>query len=188
MEACTIRGVNTNCRTASHLCDPTRTRAETMRTQVHSVPRGGFHKAGEGPAFGGSLVTFCPVRKSPCGAYPGWQACIWKNRTTDYLSPSTEIVQFVSRETPKQHRKCGKHSRRQSSEAGLPAAGTPLLQGRPWQWKRVLSEESTRTVERQAIYVTPPGPGPKPGGRRCIPYRGVDSTRRGKAPPLVGLW
>ena len=31
----------------------------------HPVPRGGFHKAGEGPAFGGSLVTFCPPRKSP---------------------------------------------------------------------------------------------------------------------------
>ena len=32
---------------------------------LHPVPRGGFHKAGEGPAFGGSLVTFCPVRKLP---------------------------------------------------------------------------------------------------------------------------
>ena len=48
---------------------PPRTRAETRRTQVHPVPRGGFHKAGEGPAFGGSLVTFCPVRKLPCGAH-----------------------------------------------------------------------------------------------------------------------
>ena len=32
---------------------------------MRPVPRGGFHKAGEGPAFGGSLVTFCPVRKLP---------------------------------------------------------------------------------------------------------------------------
>ena len=36
-----------------HLCDPTRTRAEKRTTQGHPVPRGGFHKAGEGPAFGG---------------------------------------------------------------------------------------------------------------------------------------
>ena len=47
------REVNLNHRTASHLCDPTRLRAETRRTQGHPVPRGGFHKAGEGPAFGG---------------------------------------------------------------------------------------------------------------------------------------
>ena len=30
---------------------------------MHSVPQGGFHKAGEGPAFGGSLVTFCHTQK-----------------------------------------------------------------------------------------------------------------------------
>ena len=36
-----------------YLCDPTRLWAETRRTQGHPVPRGGFHKAGEGPAFGG---------------------------------------------------------------------------------------------------------------------------------------
>ena len=59
------REVNPNHRTANHLCDPTRLRAEKRRTQGHPVPRGGFHKAGEGPAFGGSLVTFCPVRKLP---------------------------------------------------------------------------------------------------------------------------
>src|SRR5699024_961539 len=94
------REVNPNHRTANHLCDPTRLRAETRRTQGHPVPRGGFHKAWEGPAFGGSLVTFCPVRKLPQRSVPGWQACIWKNRTTDYLSHPTEIVQFVSRETP----------------------------------------------------------------------------------------
>ena len=41
---------------------------------MHPVPRGGFHKAGEGPAFGGSLVTFCPPRKSPQRSVPGWGA------------------------------------------------------------------------------------------------------------------
>ena len=41
---------------------------------MHPVPRGGFHKAGEGPAFGGSLVTFCPVRKLPQRSVPGWGA------------------------------------------------------------------------------------------------------------------
>ena len=35
------------------------------------------------------------------------------------------------------------------------------------------------------ISVTPPGQGPKQGGRRGSQYRGVDSTRRGKAPPLA---
>ena len=68
------REVNPNHRTANHLCDPTRLRAETRRTQGHPVPRGGFHKAGEGPAFGGSLVTFCPVRKLPQRSVPGWGA------------------------------------------------------------------------------------------------------------------
>ena len=48
-----------------HLCDPTGPRAEIGGRIRLSVPRGGFHKAGEGPAFGGSLVTFCPFRKSP---------------------------------------------------------------------------------------------------------------------------
>ena len=70
IEACAIREVDANRRTESHLCDPSRTRAETRRTQVHPVPRGGFHKAGEGPAFGGSLVTFCPPRKSPQRSVP----------------------------------------------------------------------------------------------------------------------
>ena len=48
----------------SHLCDPTGTRAEERKTH-NAAPyrRGGFHKAGEGPAFGGSLVTFCPAQK-----------------------------------------------------------------------------------------------------------------------------
>ena len=38
-----------------------------------------------------------------------------------------------------------------------------------------------------AIHVTPPVQGPKRGARRDSQYRGVDSTRRGKAPPLAIL-
>ena len=49
-------------------------RGEKRSTQGLPVPRGGFHKAGEGPAFGGSLVTFCPIRKSPQRSVPGWGA------------------------------------------------------------------------------------------------------------------
>ena len=45
-----------------HLCDPIRPRAETRRTQAHPVPRGGFHKAGEGPAFGDSFPDFSSGR------------------------------------------------------------------------------------------------------------------------------
>ena len=45
-----------------HLCDPTGPRAETRRTQGHPVPRGGFHKAGEGPAFGDSFPSFSSWR------------------------------------------------------------------------------------------------------------------------------
>ena len=74
VEAGTNRGADITHRMQRHLCDPTRLRAEQRRLHTHPVPRGGFHKAGEGPAFGGSLVTFCPLRKSPCGANPGWQA------------------------------------------------------------------------------------------------------------------
>ena len=57
-----------------HLCDMNQSRAEKRSTQALPVPRGGFHKAGEGPAFGGSLVTFCPIRKSPQRSVPGWGA------------------------------------------------------------------------------------------------------------------
>ena len=49
----------------------------------------------------------------------------------------------------------------QRSGAWPPAAETPLCQGRPWQSKNAPSEKSMQPVERQAIYVTPPGPGPK---------------------------
>ena len=81
------REVNPNHRTANHLCDPTRLRAEKRRTQGHPVPRGGFHKAGEGPAFGGSLVTFCPVRKLPQRSVPGWGAgfCLRNRRRASLL-------------------------------------------------------------------------------------------------------
>ena len=56
------REVNTNHRTVSHLCDPTAPRAEKRKTQGHPVPRGGFHKAGEGPAFGDSFPDFSSGR------------------------------------------------------------------------------------------------------------------------------
>ena len=45
-----------------HLCDPTRSRAAKRRTQGHPVPQGGFHKAGEGPAFGDSFPDFSSGR------------------------------------------------------------------------------------------------------------------------------
>ena len=40
VEGCTSREVGATRRRTRHLCDPTRTRAETRRTQVHPVPRG----------------------------------------------------------------------------------------------------------------------------------------------------
>ena len=45
-----------------YLCDPTKPRAEKRRTQGLPVPRGGFHKAGEGPAFGDSFPNFSSGR------------------------------------------------------------------------------------------------------------------------------
>ena len=57
-----------------HLCDPTGPRAETRRTQGHPVPRGGFHKAGEGPAFGDSFPSFSSLRKGAQRSVPGWGA------------------------------------------------------------------------------------------------------------------
>ena len=47
---------------------------------MRPVPRGGFHKAGEGPAFGGSLVTFCPVRKLPQRSVPARLASLKQGR------------------------------------------------------------------------------------------------------------
>ena len=70
-----------------------------------------------------------------------------------------------------------------------PSLGTAAYQGKALRSRSTIRQRSRCCLScLQAIYVTHPGPGPKPGGRRCIPYRGVDSTRRGKAPPLVGLW
>ena len=57
-----------------YLCDPTRLRAETRRTQGHPVPRGGFHKAGEGPAFGDSFPDFSSGRNRAQRSVPGWGA------------------------------------------------------------------------------------------------------------------
>ena len=57
-----------------HLCDPIRPRAETRRTQAHPVPRGGFHKAGEGPAFGDSFPDFSSGRNRAQRSVPGWGA------------------------------------------------------------------------------------------------------------------
>ena len=37
-------------------------RAEKRRTQIHPVPQGGFHKAGEDPAFGDSFPDFSSGR------------------------------------------------------------------------------------------------------------------------------
>ena len=90
--------MNPNHRTANHLCDPTRLRAETRRTQGHPVPRGGFHKAGEGPAFGGSLVTFCPVRKLPQRSVPGWGAgfCLRNGRRAIYHNRTQKSRRSVS--------------------------------------------------------------------------------------------
>ena len=65
------REVNPNHRTASYLCDPTRLRAETRRTQGHPVPRGGFHKAGEDPAFGDSFPDFSSGRNRAQRSVPG---------------------------------------------------------------------------------------------------------------------
>ena len=37
---------------------------------MHSVPRGGFHKAGEGPAFGDSFPSFSSLRKGAQRSVP----------------------------------------------------------------------------------------------------------------------
>ena len=57
-----------------YLCDPTRLWAETRRTQGNPVPRGGFHKAGEGPAFGDSFPDFSSGRNRAQRSVPGWGA------------------------------------------------------------------------------------------------------------------
>ena len=74
-----------------HLCDLTGPRAEIGGRIRLSVPQGGFHKAGEGPAFGGSLVTFCPIRKSPQRSVPGRGAGLRQgNRRSTILQTSNK--------------------------------------------------------------------------------------------------
>ena len=66
---------------------------------MRPVPRGGFHKAGEGPAFGGSLVTFCPVRKLPQRSVPGWGAGFRRgNRRTASPAEHSRLGQVKSEE------------------------------------------------------------------------------------------
>ena len=86
IEGHTNRGVNTNHRMTSHLCDPTRLRAETRRTQGLPVPRGGFHKAGEGPAFGDSFPPFSSLRKGAQRSVPARLAS--RNKATQKNNPS----------------------------------------------------------------------------------------------------
>ena len=67
-------------------------------------------------------------------------------------------------------------------EPGCPSLGTADYQGKALGSRSTIRQRSRCCLScLQAIYVTHPGPGPKPGGCRCIQYRGVDSTRRGKA-------
>ncbi len=83
------REVNTNHRTTSHLCDPTGPRAEKRKTQGHPVPRGGFHKAGEGPAFGDSFPDFSSGRNRAQRSVPGGGAglCQENRRRTSPPQP-----------------------------------------------------------------------------------------------------
>ena len=77
--------------------------------------------------------------------------------------------------------------------SGVSAAGSQppisweqrLTRERPWQQKDTLAEKKIQAIERHVIYVTQPNQGPNREERRDTQYRGVDSTRRGKAPPLA---
>ncbi len=72
------RGAGTPHRTPSHLCDTTRTRAETRSMQAQEVPRGGFQRRGKTPAFGDSFPHFSSGRNGAQRSVPpGWQACSW---------------------------------------------------------------------------------------------------------------
>ena len=99
IEACTIRGVNTNCRTASHLCDPTQDQGRNQEDAGASSTAGWIPQGGGRPRLWWVFGDFLPSQKVTLRSTPGCKACIWKNRRTGYLSPSTEIIQFVSRET-----------------------------------------------------------------------------------------
>ena len=88
VEECTNRGVDTNHRTTSHLCDPTRPRTEKRKTHTHPVPRGGFHKAGEGPAFGDSFPDFSSGRNRAQRSVPGWGAGFRQGNRRSIIPPS----------------------------------------------------------------------------------------------------
>ena len=57
------------------------------RRTLHPVPRGGFHKAGEGPAFGDSFPDFSSGRNRAQRSVPGWGAgfCLRNWRRTSSL-------------------------------------------------------------------------------------------------------
>ena len=80
--------------------------------------------------------------------------------------------------------RCLSHRR----EPGHRQLGTAALPGKG-PGGRGANEQRSRQCPQDVctIYVTPPQPGPKPGDCRGSKYRGVDSTRRGKAPPLAIL-
>ena len=71
-------------------------------------------------------------------------------------------------------------------EPGFRPLGTAAHQGKALGSRSTTHQRSRHCPSYcHAIHVTPPGQGPQRGGRRDTPYRGVDSTRRGKAPPLA---
>ena len=151
-----------------HLCDTIMPRAEKRRTQGHPVPRGGFHKAGEGPAFGDSFPDFSSGRNRAQRSVPGWGAgfCLrnWrklpikKKVRPDFSDRTFLFYQGLScaddapspqpparRRTEPEHPAPGSAGRRPRSGARQSQAS-----GWPRDWWR--------------------------------------SPGRGKAPPLVGLW
>ena len=71
-----------------HLCDRNQSRAETRRTHGLPVPRGGFHKAGEGPAFGDSFPDFSSGRNRAQRSVPARLASLNRDIGEDstYLS------------------------------------------------------------------------------------------------------
>ena len=81
-----------------HPCDPTGPRAENRRTQGHLVPRGGFHKAGEGPAFGDSFPDFSSGRNRAQRSVPGGGAgfCRGTWRSKFFFLRKRDVSQNVS--------------------------------------------------------------------------------------------
>ena len=72
-------------------------------------------------------------------------------------------------------------------EQGPRQLGTVACQGKAQAVEYYLQRSRHDLQNVYAIYVTLSGQGPKQGERRHTQYRGVDSTRRGKAPPLAIL-